>query len=106
MTILAIITSYIIKTARYFIRDSMGAYGSFFYFDQQIANIRTLRPSARVTYGPSRGSLRTKYFTPTAYSQPQEQRRKLLPQPKEPNQQMNDEKELAKALALLALPNR
>lgn len=65
-----------------------------------------MRPSARIPYGPSRGALTTKYFTPTAYSQAQEQRRRLPPQPQQANQQMNDEKELAKALALLALPNR
>lgn len=78
----------------------------FWIFHRQITNIRTMRPSARFPYEPSRGPPRTKYFTPTTYSQTQEQRRRLLPQPRQSNDQMNDEKELARALALLALPNR
>ena len=79
---------------------------SYFNLREQIANIRTMKPSARVPYVPSRGPLRTKFFSPTTYTQAQEQRRRILQQPKQANRPMDDEKELARALALLALPNR
>lgn len=65
-----------------------------------------MRPSPTAPYTPSRGPLTMKKITPTTYSQTQEQRSRLMTNPAVGSPGMADEKELAKALALLALPNR
>ena len=77
-----------------------------FYIQQQVTYLRTMKPSSRVSYTPSRRPLTTRKFTPTTYFQTQEQRSRLRPKLEQGNQGMAEEKELAKALALLALPNR
>lgn len=66
--------------------------------------MKTIPPSARVPYGSSRRPFTAS--TPTPYQQAQAERRRLPPQTQRQSQRMNDERELAKALALLALPNR
>ena len=64
-------------------------------------------PSSKVPYIPFHGPVTTKAFTPTTYYlQSYESGSKSNPTPGQGNTAMAEEKELANALALLALPNR
>ena len=63
-----------------------------------------MSPSTRVPYDPSHGSLTTRKYT--TYYQTQVPRSRLKTTTQQEHPGMAEEKELAKALALLALPNR
>ena len=74
---------------------------------KQLSGLRKMLPSSKVPYIPFHGPATTKAFTPTTYYlQSHELGSKSNPTPEQGNVEMAEEKELAKALALLALPNR
>ena len=74
---------------------------------KQLSGFRKTSPSSKVPYIPFHGPATTKAFTPTTYYlQSHGPGSKTNPTPEQGNAEMAEEKELAKALALLALPNR